>query len=290
MSRPVCLVTGATSGLGLATAQALAARGATVVLAGRTPARASAAVEHVRAAVPGASVEWVAGDLERLASVRAMAEEVRARHPVLDVLVNNAGAMFRERRLSEDGAELTLAVNHLAPFLLTTLLLDRLDAGAPSRIVNLSSVAHRSGRLDFDDLAMDRGYGAYRAYARSKLANVLFTMELARRLDPARTTVNALHPGLVRTDIGMRNGPLRALAWRLTYARHGSDALTPEAAAASVVHLATAPELASVSGAYFSETTIEPSSPAGVDPALAARLWQVSERLTDPAAAAARAA
>jgi retinol dehydrogenase-12 len=282
--RPVCMVTGATSGLGFATARALAAQGRTVVAVGRTAATTAAA----RRSMPEAAgtVEWMAADFARLGDVRELAAAFRRGHSRLDVLVNNAGATFRDRRLTTEGAELTLAVNHLAPFLLTDLLLDMLIASAPSRIVNVASIAHERGHLDFDDLQMRSGYRPFRAYARAKLANVLFTYELARRLEGTGVTVNAVHPGLVRTRLGNRNGRLRSLAWGLLHLRYRSASVSPARGAQPIVFLATSPEVASVTGSYFSEGAPVPSSPASRDAATAERLWTVSEELTSVAAAA----
>ena len=209
-------MTGATSGLGLATARRLAALGATVVLHGRDPARCEAAAAAL--ARDGAAVDWLVADLGDQRQVRALATAAQERHARLDVLVNNAGATFPRRALTPEGVERTLAVNHLAPFLLTTLLLDLLRASAPARVVNVASVAHEHGRLDLDDLAMERGYRPFAAYSRSKLANVLFTRELARRLEGTGVTVNAVHPGLVRTALMDRSGAVRRAGWQLIHA------------------------------------------------------------------------
>jgi NAD(P)-dependent dehydrogenase (short-subunit alcohol dehydrogenase family) len=271
------MVTGATSGLGFATARALATQGATVVGVGRTAATTSAARARMSAGTAG--IEWLTADFRALGQVRDLAAEFRRRHSRLDVLVNNAGGTFRTRQLTIEGIELTLAVNHLAPFLLTNLLLDILEASAPSRIVNVSSIAHLRGDLDFADLEMRRGYRPFRAYARSKLANLLFTYELARRLEGTGVTVNAVHPGLVRTRLGSRNGPVRSLGWRLLHLRHHSVSVDPERGAEAIVFLASSPDVASVSGSYFSEGEWVSSSPKSSDRAAAERLWSVSERL-----------
>lgn len=278
MDGKVCMVTGATSGLGFATARELAAQGATVVGVGRTAATTASARRRMTA--EGAEVEWLIADFAALGRVRELAAEFRRRHSRLDVLVNNAGATFRRRRLTEEGVELTLAVNHLAPFLLTNLFLDILQASAPSRIVNVASIAHERGHLDFADLEMSRGYRPFRAYARSKLANVVFTYELARRLDGTGVTVNAVHPGLVRTKLGNRNGLLRSLGWGLLHLALRSSSVSPERGADAIVFLATSPAVASVTGGYFSGRERVPSSPESRDTAVAERLWTVSERLT----------
>lgn len=279
-SERIALVTGATSGLGLETARALARGGMAVVVHGRTPERCEAAVAEVRRTVPDARVEWVAGDLAAQAQVRALAAEVRRRHDRLHVLVNNAGAVFQSRRRSPDGIELTLAVNHLAPFLLTAELLGALRAGAPARVVAVSSVAHEGALIDFDDLQLERGYRPFAAYARSKLANLLFTYELDRRAAGTGVRANAVHPGLVRTAIGAKGGRLTGLGWWLVQRRHRRLAVGPQDGARAIVDVAAAPELEGVGGAYFAGGRRAVSSPASRDPEAAARLWAASEALT----------
>jgi NAD(P)-dependent dehydrogenase (short-subunit alcohol dehydrogenase family) len=276
----VCIVTGATSGLGLATARELVARGATVVIVGRNAAKCADVATHLAAdAVPGGAVDWLVADFADQRAVRGLAAEIERRHPRLDVLVNNAGATFRERRVTHEGVEMTLAVNHLAPFLLTTLLLDRLRASAPARIVNVASVAHERGRLDFDDLAMERGYRPFAAYSRSKLANLLFTYELARRLEGTGVTANAMHPGLVRTALGDHNGMLRRAGWRLLHLVYRQGSLTPEEGADTIVFLAASPDVEGVTGRYFVDREAVSSSAASRDAVAAERLWALSERL-----------
>jgi NAD(P)-dependent dehydrogenase (short-subunit alcohol dehydrogenase family) len=270
------MVTGATSGLGLATARQLASRGATVILVGRDAAKCAA----VAASMSSGSVDWLVADFADGDAVRRLAAQAEERHPRIEVLVNNAGATYPRRRLTPEGVELTLAVNHLAPFLLTTLLLHRLRESAPARIVNVSSVAHENARFDFDDPAMERGYRPYAAYGRSKLANLWFTYELARRLEGSGVTVNAVHPGLVRTALGDHSGALRRAGWRLLHVAYRKRSLSPEEGAAAITHLATAPELEGVTGHYFAGRRPVDSSPASRDPAGAARLWALSEELT----------
>lgn len=268
------VVTGASSGIGLAAAEQLARLGADLVLVGRDPARLEAAAARVGAARGGA-VTALRCDFARLADVRALAGEILERCPRLRGLVNAAGGVNARRRVTSDGLERTFAVNHLAPYLLTRLLLDRLRASAPSRIVNVASVGHRHGDLDFADLQMERGYRIMRAYGRSKLANILFTRELARRLAGAGVTANSVHPGVVATAIWSGAPwpvrPILAVArWFMT---------SPERAAASVVRLAASPEVAQVSGAYFDELRQVEPSPLARDDALALRLWDESARL-----------
>jgi NAD(P)-dependent dehydrogenase (short-subunit alcohol dehydrogenase family) len=274
------MVTGATSGLGLATARQLARLGATVIVVGRDAARCAAASASISNGAIHGAVDWLVADFADLEAVRALAEEVQARHARIDVLVNNAGATHPRRYLTPDGVELTLAVNHLAPFVLTTSLLDRLRESAPARIVNVASVAHESAHFDFDDPAMQRGYRPFAAYSRSKLANLWFTYELARRLEGSGVTVNAVHPGLVRTALGNHSGPLRRAGWRLLHVAYRRVSLSADEGAAAITHLATAPELEGVTGRYFVDGRPAESSPASRDPAAAARLWALSEELT----------
>jgi NAD(P)-dependent dehydrogenase (short-subunit alcohol dehydrogenase family) len=276
----VCLVTGATSGLGLATARQLAALGATVIVVGRDAAKCAAVAGSLSGGSAAGAADWLVADFADQDAVRRLAAEAGMRHSRMDVLVNNAGATYPKRRLTPEGVELTLAVNHLAPFLLTTLLLERLRGSAPARIVNVSSVAHESARFDFDDPAMERGYRPFAAYGRSKLANLWFTYELARRLEGSGVTVNAVHPGLVRTALGDHSGALRRVGWRLLHVAYRKHSLSPDEGAAAITHLATAPELEDVTGRYFVGRRPAESSPASRDPAAAARLWTLSEELT----------
>ena len=205
MRNKVCLVTGATSGIGEVTARELAQRGATIILVGRNQQKAEAAVEEIKSRTGNQDIGYLLADLSSQQEIRGLARAFKARHDRLDVLVNNAGAVFSEYGETEDGIERTFAVNHLNYFLLTSLLLDELKAGAPSRIVNVSSGAHQGAELDFDDLGTKQNYGFMKAYGRSKLANVMFTYELARRLEESGVTANALHPGAVATGFGSNN-------------------------------------------------------------------------------------
>jgi NAD(P)-dependent dehydrogenase (short-subunit alcohol dehydrogenase family) len=279
MSGQVCLVTGATSGIGRVTVEALARQGATTILVARDPARGAAAVDRIRQATGNTQVEVLLADLSVQADVRRLAHEVQSRYPRLDVLVNNAGALFSRRTLSADGLEMTWALNHLAYYLLTTLLLDTLKASAPARIVNVSSGAHRHAHLDFDDLQGQQRYGGWRAYAQSKLANVLFTYELARRLDGTGVTTNALHPGFVATNFGRRNRRLTTVLFR---AVQRVAALSPEQGAETLIYLATSPEVEGVTGQYFVKRQAVRSSDASYDVPAAQRLWQVSVELARP--------
>jgi NAD(P)-dependent dehydrogenase (short-subunit alcohol dehydrogenase family) len=272
----VCLVTGATSGIGAVTARELARRGAAVVLVGRDPAKCSAAVAQIQHQTGNTGVEALLADLSSQRQVRELARQFRARHGRLDVLVNNAGGIWLGRLETEDGLEMTFAVNHLASFLLTLSLIDLLKMSAPARIINVASRAHVGASLDFDDLQGERRYSGWQAYCRSKLANLLFTAELARRLAGMGVTANALHPGWVATGFAGNNG-WRGRLWRLA-AR--CFAIGPEKGARTVVYLAAAPEVAGVSGAYFVKERPAAPSPAALDRPAAQRLWQVSLALT----------
>jgi NAD(P)-dependent dehydrogenase (short-subunit alcohol dehydrogenase family) len=280
MTGKVCLITGGTRGIGLATARRLTRLGANVVIVGRTAATCTAAVNALQASEPGATVDWLAADLAVQADVRAVAAEFQRRHERLDVLVNNAGTIMRKRVVSPERVELTLAINHLAPFLLTGLLLDMLKVSAPARVVTVASSAHERSQADFSDLQLRRGYRPYRAYARSKLANLLFTYELGRRLEGSGVTANAVDPGLVRTGLGRSNGVLLDLAWGLTHTRYKSVSLTPDQGADTIVFLASSPDLAACSGGYFFQRKPAESSAASRDVRAAQDLWSLSEQLT----------
>jgi retinol dehydrogenase-12 len=278
----VCLVTGATSGIGAVTAEALAQQGATAVIVGRDPAKCEAVAARIRQRTGNPSVGHLVADLSRQADVRELARQFLERYPRLDVLVNNAGGIFLSRRLSADGIEMTFALNHLGYFLLTTLLLDRICASAPSRIVNVASIGHKLAEgARFEDLQFERGYRAgFPAYHHSKLANLLFTYELARRLEGTSVTVNALHPGLVATNIGTNNG----LSWQVLsffYQRIlRPNYVSPEEGARTIVYLASSPEVEGVTGCYFVDERAVPSSKASNDVDAARRLWDLSEELT----------
>jgi NAD(P)-dependent dehydrogenase (short-subunit alcohol dehydrogenase family) len=268
------LITGATSGIGLAAARALAAGGADVAIVGRSRARTEGAAASIAAAGKGVAVDTFLADLSSLASVRRLAADVLGRYARLDVLINNAGAMYQVRQLNAEGIEMTWALNHLAPFLLTRLLLDRLRASTPARIITTASAAHQEAHIPFDDLQADRSYGGFSRYGQTKLANILFTRELARRLEGSGVTANAFHPGLVATNFNRNNGPLMGLAMGLLRA----FSLSPEQGARTLVWLAESPEVAEVSGAYFVAERQEAPSAAARDRAVGERLWSVSEK------------
>ncbi len=269
------LITGATDGIGLAAAEALAALGANLAIVGRSKSRTQVASARISAAAGrGATVATFVSDLSSQASVRRLAAEVLARYPRLDVLVNNAGAMYAGRQLSTDGIELTWAVNHLAPFLLTTLLLDRLKESAPARIVTTASGAHRRAHIPFSDLNAERSYRSFGRYGETKLANILFTSELARRLEGTRVTANCFHPGLVATGFNRNNGLLMNLGMTILKPMSRS----PQKGAETLVWLATSPDVANVSGRYFFDQQQTTPSPEAEDTETAARLWEISQR------------
>jgi NAD(P)-dependent dehydrogenase (short-subunit alcohol dehydrogenase family) len=271
-----CLITGATNGIGLETAVALARAGGNIVLVGRSPQRIEAASKTVRDAGGTGTVDTIQADLSSQAEVRRAAAEFRDRHARLDVLVNNAGGVFMRRETSVDGIEMTFALNHLAYFLLTNLLLDLLIASAPARVINVSSGAHVGGRMRFDDLANPRRYSGWAAYSQSKLANVLFTYELARRLEGKGVTANALHPGFVATNFGRANSGIFNPLFRLLQL----GAISPAQGAQTNIYLAASPEVEGVTGAYFDRSKAVRSSAASYNVQDARRLWEESARLT----------
>jgi len=270
MNGRVCLVTGGTGGIGLETARGLVRLGATVVLAGRDAERGRAAVEELRG--QGGAVDFVPADLSVQAEVRRLAEEIGRRHGRLHVLVNNVGGPFLNGQTSADGVEMTLALNHLGPYLLTRSLLPLLRASAPARVVNVSSLAHHGARIALPELR----FAGWSGYKRSKLANILFTYELARRLEGQGVTANTLSPGLVDSDFGKNNaGPFRWVR-PLAYA----FAFSCETGARTSVYLASSPEVSGVSGKYFTRGKPRRSSRASHDRELAGRLWDLSAELT----------
>jgi retinol dehydrogenase-14 len=275
MAGRTVLVTGGNGGIGRATALGLARMGAHLAICGRDPARTEAATGEIRAA-GGGQVDAFVADLSCESEVRRLAGEVLQRLPRIDVLVNSVGGYWNTRHVTADGLERTFAVNHLAPFLLTNLLLDRLEQSAPARVVTVSSNAHAQGRIDFADLQGQRSWSGARAYSQSKLANVLFSYELARRLPATSVTANALHPGVVRTSFGAED-PARIQRRFVPFVRPFMK--TPAQGAATSIHVACAPDLEQVSGRYFANSKPKRSSKPSYDQATAARLWQVSADL-----------
>jgi retinol dehydrogenase 14 len=270
------LITGGTSGIGKATARQLAAKGARVLLVGRNAAKVDATVREIQAATGNEAVEGLVADLSSQAAIRTLANEVRSRVDRLDVLVNCAGGYWASRHITVDGLELTFALNHLAYFQLTNLLLDLLKKSAPARIVNVSSGAQSMGRINFDDLQGFRRYSGQRAYNQSKLANVLFTYELARRLAGTGVTATVVHPGVTRTNFGQEDE-----SWIRRLLRRPIQLFlkSPDRGADTVVYLASAPEVEGVTGAYFANRKQKRSSKRSYDRQVAARLWEVSEAL-----------
>jgi NAD(P)-dependent dehydrogenase (short-subunit alcohol dehydrogenase family) len=273
MTIPICIVTGASSGIGLQTCIGLARQGRHVVMVARDATRTEAARRAVWQAVPEAKVDVLLADFASLAAVRTLAATILQHYDRIDVLVNNAGLFSMKRTVTVDGYETTFAVNHLAPFLLTNLLLDRMKASGNARIVNVASIAHRRAYLEFDDLQSTRDYRWLKAYSRSKLANILFTRELARRLQGNAVTANCLHPGIVATNIG-RSGFVR-IAMKL-----GRPFLiSPERGAQTSVYLATSPDVEGVSGEYFDKCQVADTSAEAKDMQAAVRLWEISAKM-----------
>jgi NAD(P)-dependent dehydrogenase (short-subunit alcohol dehydrogenase family) len=276
MEGKVVLITGGTSGIGKATAVALAAMGAEVVVTGRDEERGRAALAEIRHESGSEKVSLMLADLAVQAKVRELAEDLRERHDRLDVLINNAGLIRSKRTETPEGIELTLAVNHLAPFLLTNLLLDLLERSAPSRVITVSSEARRAAEIDFDDLQSERGYRAFPVYGMTKKANILFTYELAERLRGTGVVANCVHPGGVNTNFGNANRSAGVLLFRAfkPFMR------TPEQGADTVIYLATSPEAGEMNGKYLTDRKeVSPAEPR--DEVAQKRLWEVSERLTN---------
>jgi len=280
----VVLVTGATSGLGKVVAVELAKKGAAIVIAGRNPAKTRATVKEIDEQSGHAAADGLVADLSSMGEVRRLGNEFETRYSRLDVLINNVGAIFAQRRSTVDGYERTFALNHLSQFLLTNLLLDTLKASAPSRIVNVSSQAHQGGMINFGDLHGERRYGigGGRAYSQSKLANIMFTYELARRLAGTGVTANAVHPGTVATSFGENNGGLMGFGMKVFH----RFALTPEEGADTIMYLASSPEVEGITGRYWTKRRAVQSSPASYDESAQKHLWDVSVRMTGVAAPA----
>jgi NAD(P)-dependent dehydrogenase (short-subunit alcohol dehydrogenase family) len=269
------MVTGANAGIGRETTLALARQGATVVMVCRSKSKGEAAQAELQAASQNPHIDLILADFASLAAVRQAAATFQERYNRLDVLVNNAGLYLGERLVSADGYEMTFAVNHLAPFLLTNLLLDTLRASAPARVVTVSSGAHFGGRIRFNDLNATRGYQGFRVYADSKLANILFTTELARRLEGSGVTANCLHPGAVASNFALDTGGFFGQIFKLAR----PFMLTSEQGARTSIYLASSPEVANVSGVYFDKCKPAHTSTQANDAAAARRLWEVSAQM-----------
>ncbi len=275
MGGKVALVTGGTSGIGKATATALAAMGAEVVVIGRNPERGEKAVEEIRRDSDG-KVSLMLADLAVQAEVRRLAEEFQERYDRLDVLVNNAGLIQSKRTETPDGIETTLAINHLAPFLLTNLLLDLLKQSAPSRVVTVSSGAEGMGKIDFDDLQSEKRYRGFKVYGTTKLMNIMFTFELAERLRGTGVTATCMHPGAVNTSFGAKDrGP-----FSLMFRAFKPFMRTPEQGADTLIYLASSPDVEGMTGKYLSDRKVQTASREAYDEDLRKRLWEASEQLT----------
>ena len=281
MRAKTCIVTGASSGIGRVTALELARMGAHLGLVCRDRRRGEETVAEIRQKTGSDAVDLLLADLASQQEIRRVAGEILARYPRIDVLLNNAGVVNLRHSTTIDGIETVFAVNHLAYFLLTNLLLDRLKASAPARIVNVASEAHKFSKgIDFDDLGHEHSFKSMRVYGHSKLANVLFTYELARRLEGTGVTVNCLHPGAVATRLGQNNGRIAGVLIKLLAPLFR----TPEQGAATSIYLATSPEVEGVSGRYFDRCKERRSSSSTYDEAQARRLWEVSAQMTGLAA------
>ncbi len=277
MAGKVWLATGATAGIGEATAFQMAARGATVVGVGRKPVKNENSTQRIIEATGNRSVKYLLADLSSQEDIRDLAKQFQTKYDRLDILVNNAGATFGKRRDSIDGIEMTFALNHLGYFLLTNLLSELLIESAPSRVIVVSSSLHRMGKLDFNDIPLNKNYSRAKAYQRSKLANISFAYELARRMYFHGVTVNAMNPGLVATSIGQSASGISAKLKGIVDRVAG---MTPEEGAQTIIYLATSPEVIGVSGKYFVKAKSVPSSKPSYDLTFGRRLWEISERLT----------
>jgi retinol dehydrogenase-14 len=276
MTRKVCIVTGANSGIGKETARALARMGATVIMVVRNQVAGEKARKEIIEETGNESIELMIADLFSINEIRELASDFKNTHSRLDVLINNAGGIFPKREVTVDGFERTFALNLLAPFLLTHELLDVLMASAPSRIINVSSAAHLRGRIDFENLQSEKKYGQMGPYGNAKLMNIMFTYALARRLEGTGVTANALHPGVVRTHFGQNDA---SRARKLMFRMLGPLFRSPEKGAKTSVYLASSPEIEGISGKYFANSKPKESSRISYDEELQEQLWQRTEQL-----------
>jgi NAD(P)-dependent dehydrogenase (short-subunit alcohol dehydrogenase family) len=275
MHGKVIVITGATSGIGAVAAEKLASKGARILVIARDRARGETTLARLRELAPGLAHGVYYADLSLLAEMKRVAGEIAAAEPRIDVLINNAGAIFGKRHVTSDGLEVTFATNHMSYFVVTDRLRERLLASAPARVINISSEAHRRMKMDFGDLQNARGYGAFKAYGRSKLCNILFTRKLARRLTGTGVTVNCLHPGFVNTRFG--DQARGTISFILRFAK--KFAISPEKGAETIVFLASAEEVAGVTGQYFYACRLKTPSMEAQDDGAAERLWQESAKL-----------
>jgi retinol dehydrogenase-12 len=277
MTNKNVIITGGNAGIGLATSIHLAKLGANIYLVTRSKERATAAVEQIQKASGNKNVKYFIADLSSQKSIRKLAAEIKHEIDVIDVLINNAGAVFPEFKLTEDGLEHTIATNHFAYFLLTNLLLENIKKSDYARIVNVASRAHEDAKIDFDSFTQNKSYFIFRAYGQSKLANILFSNELARRLANSHVTVNSLHPGLVQTKIGNKGTQWYAKwVWTLLTKLRG---ISIEKGAATSIYLATSNDVKGVTGKYFSDSKEKKPQPLALDESLQKQLWEVSEKL-----------
>ena len=276
MQGKTVVVTGGTSGIGEVAAINLAGQGARIVLIARDPVRADATLVKLRAANPAALHTVHLADLSSLAEMKRVAGEIAAAEARIDVLINNAGAVFTSRQESADGLEMTFAVNHMAYFVVTDILLPNLKATPGARIVSTASMAHSSGKIDFDDLQLRKKYSTFHAYGTSKLMNILFNRELTRRLEGSGVTANCLHPGGVATRFGSNNSGLMAVIFKVAISIAG---ISPEKGAQTIIHLASSPDVATISGEYFYKCKVIEPTAAAQDDAAAKRLWDVSAKI-----------
>lgn len=280
MAGKICLVTGASSGIGKETALGLAQLGATVVMHGHTPARSQQALDYVKSSSANPDIELIQADLSQLSGIKQLAETFKSKYTRLDVLVNNAGMLRTSRQVTPDGFEYSFALNHLSYFLLTHLLLDLLKSSAPSRIVNVSSDAHTGGKFNPADLQSEHGYNPLSVYSNTKLFNVLFTYELARRLQGSQVTANVLHPGFVASRFGKGNPGLRGQLVSGFMSLVHPLAISEKRGAETSIYLASSSDVANVTGMYFYKKQIQKSSPASYDTDAAKQLWDISAKLT----------
>lgn len=278
MTNKTILITGGTSGIGFQTAKELAAKGANIHIVGRSKERAEEAVREIKTVSGNSNVHYFLANFSSQKSIRALAQEVKQKLTHIDVLINNAGGVFPDFQLSEDGLEMTIATNHFAYFLLTDLLLDLVKKSHEGRIVNVSSGSHYQGKLDFESFTKNKGFFTMTAYAQSKLANVFFTQELAERLKETNVTVNCLHPGMVKTNIGNKDMPWYSSGvWSFVTKLAG---ITVEDGAKTSVYLASSDEVKGVTGKYFDKCKVKEPAKITRDKALQAKLWEVSEQQT----------
>jgi len=278
MTQKICLVTGANSGIGKEMALALAITGAHVIMVCRNAEKSRVALEQIKAISGSKSIDLLIADLSSHAEIRSLAKTIHDRYSMLHVVINNAGLVLYKKKLSTEGIELTLTTNHLGPFLLTNLLLDLLEKGAPSRIINVSSAIHKWGKIDLDDLQFERRkYHFMKAYAQSKLLMNIVTFELAQRLEGTGITVNCVHPGAVKTGLGSDKSHHMALKFVDRMIKFFF--ITPQEAAKTLLYLALSPEMKDISGKYFVKGKPVPSSPISYDPVFAKKVWEISEKL-----------